>query len=542
MARTKRNAPSLSPSQAIWRAALYTRLSREDGDKPESDSIANQRALLEDFAARQPDLQVIGQYSDDGFTGTNFQRPDFQRMIADIEAGKINCVIVKDLSRFSRNHLDASDMLFREFAAKNIRFIAVQDDIDLLYLREEQRDFFIPFRTLMNQMYSMDLSKRISSQLKIKRDRGEYIGSNPVYGYKRDPQHQHQLIVDKPAAAVVQDIFQWRLEGMSADRIAAKLNEMGIPCPAEHKRRSGSNCTYAFQKNDIPLWSAGPVIRILRNRIYTGTLEQGKTKSNPLHPKLTKQLPENEWAVREGAHEAIISEECFRAVGRLLNTDARSAPGEDTVSLLSGLVRCAACQNTLTKQTVGKYVYYVCSLKREYKESCSGCRISAETLESSVQQNIREHINQVVSLCNTIATDDLKDKLLRQIQRLQSQIGEVEQLASKKRQLIESLAPSMADGIITSKEADELRRSFQNELNTLKQRKQEIQKEIQKIADRTILDCEWAKQFTPYAGQMEFSRKDVVMLVESIFLHKDKRIEIHFVHDHEFEYIRQMLE
>ena len=136
----------------------------------------------------------------------------------------------------------------------------------------------------------------------------------------------------------------------------------------------------------------------------------------------------------------------------------------------------------------------------------------------------------------------MKDKLLRQIQRLQSQIGEVEQLASKKRQLIESLAPSMADGIITSKEADELRRSFQNELNTLKQRKQEIQKEIQKIEDRTILDCEWAKQFTPYAGQMEFSRKDVVMLVESIFVHKDKRIEIHFVHDHEFEYIRQMLE
>lgn len=329
---------------------------------------------------------------------------------------------------------------------------------------------------------------------------------------------------------------------MSADRIAAKLNEMGIPCPAEHKRRSGSNCTYAFQKNDIPLWSAGPVIRILRNRIYTGTLEQGKTKSNPLHPKLTKQLPENEWAVREGAHEAIISEECFRAVGHLLNTDARSAPGEDTASLLSGLVRCAACSSTLTRQTVGKYIYYVCSLKREHKESCSGCRISTDALESSVQQNIREHINQVVLLCSTIATEDLEDKLLCQIQRLQSQISKVEQLASKKRRLIESLEPSMADGIITSEEADELRRSFQNELNTLSRRKQKIQEEIQRVEDRTILDCEWAKQFIPYTSQTEFSRKDVVMLVESIFLHKDKRIEIHFVHDHEFEYIRQMLE
>lgn len=524
-----------------WNAAVYIRTSK-GAEEDLGNTLGVQLGIIMAYLDKEEDIELCSVKIDNRRTGLNFNRPAFREMMDEVEAGLINCIIVKDLSRFSRNHLDASDMLFREFAAKNIRFIAVQDDIDLLYLREEQRDFFIPFRTLMNQMYSMDLSKRISSQLKIKRDRGEYIGSNPVYGYKRDPQHQHQLIVDKPAAAVDQDIFQWRLEGMSADRIAAKLNEMGIPCPAEHKRRSGSNCTYAFQKNDIPLWSAGPVIRILRNRIYTGTLEQGKTKSNPLHPKLTKQLPENEWAVREGAHEAIISEECFRAVGRLLNTDARSAPGEDTVSLLSGLVRCAACSSTLTRQTVGKYIYYVCSLKREHKESCSGCRISTDALESSVQQNIREHIHQVVLLCSTIATEDLEDKLLCQIQRLQSQISKVEQLASKKRRLIESLEPSMADGIITSEEADELRRSFQNELNTLSRRKQKIQEEIQRVEDRTILDCEWAKQFIPYTSQTEFSRKDVVMLVESIFLHKDKRIEIHFVHDHEFEYIRQMLE
>ena len=525
-----------------WKAAIYIRTSKGTAEEDPGNTLGVQLGIIMDYLNKKEDIELYTVKIDNGRTGLNFNRPAFREMMDEVEAGLINCIIVKDLSRFSRNHLDASDMLFREFAAKNIRFIAVQDDIDLLHLREEQRGFFIPFRTLMNQMYSMDLSKRISSQLKIKRDRGEYIGSNPVYGYKRDPQNRHQLIVDKSAAAVVQDIFQWRLEGMSADRIAAKLNEMGIPCPAEHKRRSGSNCTYAFQKKDISLWSAGPVIRILRNRVYTGTLEQGKTKSNPLHPKLTKQLPENEWAVREGAHEAIIPEECFHAVERLLNTDARSAPGEDTVSLLSGLVRCAACQNTLTKQTVGKYVYYVCSLKREYKESCSGCRISAEALESSVQQNIREHINQVVSLCSTIVTEDLEDKLLRQVQRLQSQIGKVEQLMSRKRQLIESLEPSMADGIITSEEANELRRNYQNELNTLKQRKQKIREEIQKIEDRTILDCEWAKQFIPYAGQTEFSRKDVVMLVESIFVHKDKRIEVHFVHDQEFEYIRQMLE
>ena len=524
-----------------WNAAVYVRTSKSAEDDPDN-TLGVQLGIIMNYLNKEEDIELCSVKIDNGRTGLNFNRPAFREMMDEVEAGLVNCIIVKDLSRFSRNYLDAGDMLFREFAAKNIRFIAVQDNVDLLYLREDQRDFFIPFRTLMNQMYSMDLSKKISSQLKVRRERGEYIGSSPVYGYKRDPQNRHQLIVDKPAAEIVQAIFQWRLEGMSADRIASKLNKMMIPSPAEHKRRSGSNCTYAFQKKDTSLWSAGPVIRILRNRVYTGTLEQGKTKSNPLHPKLTKQLPENEWAVWERAHEAIISEEFFHAVGRLLNTDARSAPGEDTVSLLSGLVQCAVCQNMLTKQTVGKYVYYVCSLKREHKESCSGCRISAEALESAVQQNIREHINQVVSLCTMMATDDLEDKLLRQVQRLQNQIGKVEQLASKKRQLIESLEPSMVDGIITSEEADGLRRSFQNELNTLRKRKQEIREEIQKIEDRTILECKWAKQFTPYAGRTDLSRKDVVMLVEAIFLHKDKQLELHFVHDQEFEYIRQMLE
>lgn len=229
-------------------------------------------------------------------------------------------------------------------------------------------------------------------------------------------------------------------------------------------------------------------------------------------------------------------------VGRLLDTDSRAAPGEEKVDLLSGLVRCAECQNTLTKQTVGKYVYYVCSLKKERKESCVGCRAPVEDLETAVQQKIRDHVDQVVSLCHRIAEDDLADKLLRQVQHLRDQSRKIEEFAAKKHQLIESLEPSMADGIITSKEADDLRKDFQSELKRLALQKQEIREEIQKIEDRTILECEWAKSFTPYAGQISFSRKDVVMLVESIFLHRDKQVELHFVHDQEFKYIRQMLE
>lgn len=524
-----------------WKAAAYLKTSRGVQEDP-SNTIHTQLSIIMDHISRFENIELCSVKVDNGRTGLNFNRPAYQEMMQEIEAGKINCIIVKDLSRFSRNYLDAGDMLFREFTEKNVRFIAVQDDIDMLYLRQNQQDLFIPVRTLINQTYSMDLSKKIFSQLKVKRERGEYIGSNPVYGYKRDPLNRYQLIVDEPAAAVIWDIFQWRLEGMSADRIAGRLNQLGIPSPAEHKRKSGSNCTYAFQKKDIPRWSAGPVIRILKNRVYTGTLEQGKTKSNPFCRKFSKRLPEGEWAVKERAHEAIISEECFRAVERLLKTDSRISPRAKRTYLLSGLVRCAACHNTLTRQRVGKYTYYRCSLEKDGTGSCAGCRMPAEKLEAAVQQKVQEHIEQVVSLCNMITTNDLGDKLHRQILRLQTQIEEVDRAAERQQFLIASLEPNIADGIITSEEADKLCSSFQDELDILGQQKQKIREEIQRIEDRTILECEWAKQFTPYAGQTEFSRKDVAMLVESIFLHKDKRIELHFVHDHEFEYIRQMLE
>lgn len=225
MARTKRNAHSRSPSQAIWQAALYTRLSWEDGDKPESDSIANQRALLESFAAQQPDLQVIGQYSDDGYTGTNFQRPDFQRMIADIEAGKINCVIVKDLSRFGRDYINAGQYLERWFPEHGVRFLAVNDHIDS---ERGPYDMLLPFKNVFNEQYARDISHKVKSAMQSKQRQGQFIGAFSSYGYRKDPQDHNKLLVDPCAAAVVQRIFDLYEQGNGKIRIAKLLNEEGI--------------------------------------------------------------------------------------------------------------------------------------------------------------------------------------------------------------------------------------------------------------------------------------------------------------------------
>ena len=524
-----------------WNAAAYLRTSKSKEDDP-SNTIHTQLAIIMEFISNNTDIELCTVEVDNGYTGLNFNRPAYQEMIGKIDSGEINCIVVKDLSRFTRNHLDAGEMLFNKFAVKKVRFIAVLDDIDMLYWNEWDQDFFIPFQTLMNQAYSMDISQKISSQLKVKRERGEFVGGQDIYGYKRSPTNRHQLVVDEPAAAVVRDIFQWRLEGVSADRIAQRLNQMGVPSPAGYKRKSNGAYTCHFQQREAPIWFAGPVIRILRNRVYIGTLEQGKSRSNLLYPELSKGLPESEWAVKENAHEAIVSAETFEAVGRLLRTDARIPPNQETPYLFSGIARCAACKNTLLRKTVGKYKYYCCSLAKSIKGSCIGCQIPVEKFDALVQQIIAERIDDVMSLLKQIAAGGLEDKLQNQVIRLKDEIRAVEVKIDRQKRLICTLAPSMAEGLITKKEANQYRVKFEAEQNALEKKQSGILEQIRQIEDGTLLECSWAEQFMPYIGQTSFSRKDVAMLIEAIFLHKDKHIEVRFVHDLEFQYIRKMLE
>ncbi len=347
-------------------------------------------------------------------------------------------------------------------------------------------------------------------------------------------------MVDEPAASVVRDIFLWRLEGLSADKIAKRLNRMGVPSPTEYKQGI-SNYTCHFQKRDKPVWFARAVIRILQNRVYIGTLEQGKSKTNPLYPELTKQLPESEWAVKENAHEAIISKECFEAVGRLLKTDARTPPDQDSPYLFSGLIRCAACGNTLIRKTVGKYHYYCCSLAKTVKGGCIGCQIPVEAFDFRAQEMIRERIESVTALLEQIAAGNLEDNLRKETERLREAIQAEEAIIERKQAVIRSLEPSMRDGIITQKEAAELCTDFEAELTALEQKRHGLLEHIRRVQDGTVLQCKWAEHFMPYASQTTFSRKDIVMLVETIFVNRDKHIEVCFVHEQEFQYIRKIL-
>ena len=317
----------------IYRADAYLRLSKEDGDKVESDSIANQRDLIRHFLADKPDIQLVDEQIDDGYSGATFDRPSFQKMMEDVKSGKINCIIVKDLSRFGRNFVEAGRYIDQIFPEYGVRFIAINDNFDSAKGRSQSDNVLLPFLNLVNDAFCRDISIKVRSQLEVKRKKGDFVGSFAVYGYLKDPDNRHKLIVDEFAANVVRDIFKWKIDGLSQQRIADRLNELGILSPMEYKKNCGMAYRTGFQVSTKAKWTAVAVGRILRNEFYIGTLVQGK-RTTPNHKvKKTIEKPNNEWVRIENNHEPIVTIEEFSAVGRLLLQDTRVAPDQNTVSL-----------------------------------------------------------------------------------------------------------------------------------------------------------------------------------------------------------------
>lgn len=257
-------------------------------------------------------------------------------MIEEIKAGKINCVILKDLSRFGRNFVEAGRYLDQVFPQYGVRFIAINDNFDSANGRSQSDNILLPFLNLVNDAFCRDISIKVRSQLEIKRKKGDFIGAFATYGYLKNPDNRHRLIVDDFAAAIVRDIFKWKIDGASGQRISDKLNELGILSPMEYKRSCGLQYRTGFQTNVKGKWTAVAVGRILRNEFYIGILVQGK-RTTPNHKvKKTIHKPHEEWVCVENNHTPIITREEFTIVNRLLSQDTRATPDKETVSLFSG--------------------------------------------------------------------------------------------------------------------------------------------------------------------------------------------------------------
>ena len=520
----------------IWNTTLYLRLSRDDGDKEESNSITGQRELLRDYISQRPEFREYAVRVDDGFSGSTFERPSFQKMIEDVKAGRTDCIIVKDLSRFGRNYLDAGEYIEKIFPFLGVRFIAVNDNYDSLGDKKASDDLIIPFKNLINEAYCRDISVKIRSQLEIKRKNGQFLGSFAAFGYMKDEQNKNKLVVDQYAADIVRDIFKWKLEGVSPQDIADALNKLGVLSPMEYKRSLGMKFTTSFKTNAKATWSAGTVIRILKNPIYTGVLVQGKetTPSYKVHKRITKD--ESEWSVIEDSHEAIISKIDFDSVQKVLKCDTRRSPGGKAVGLFSGMIFCGDCGASMVRKTVPagekKYVYYVCSAHKQNK-SCSPHRMRDTTLEEIVLDSLKQHISEVVDMSELLAITDTAPLRTAQAQKVQRQLDKKHEEYEKLQKLLMSLYENLADGIIDREEYTRLKASFTARADEAEKQMDALREQLEDIHNHGTENA-WMNEFVKRQGLTSLDRAVVVALIDKILIHSNDVVEIIYRWQDEF--------
>lgn len=510
--------------------ASYSRLSQDDGDKEESNSIVNQKALIRDFMSEHQELQLVEEYADDGFSGVNFERPDFKRMMQDVKSQRINCIIVKDLSRFGRNYIETGKYLEQVFPFLGVRFIAINDSIDTSRAQSDAEQFVLPFKNLFNDSYCKDISTKVRSQLAIKRKNGDFVGSFASYGYVKDPGNHNQLIIDPEAAEVVRSIFTWKIQGLSAERISDKLNSLGVLCPMEYKRLHGMKVSTNFRTNDKAKWSPVSVLRILKNELYVGVTTQGKTTTPSYKIKRLVEKPESEWDRVEGTHEAIISQDVFDAVQMLLMRDTRISPDEDQVYLFSGFLCCADCKLNMARRTrrykEKVYSYYSCAGFRK-KSGCTSHNISEKLLYDAVLAAIRQQYLLVTDMERLLKyAQELPDDP-NSLHQYEVQIAKLKDEIRRNQEMKLRLVENLNDGILTREEYLELSAIYDTRIRDSRLAIRNVETERDGMKD-VPLENEWLTTFKKYQYVDKLDRVMLAELIQVIEVHENKQITVHF--------------
>lgn len=541
-----RKRQGVLPDAKQWKAADYARISREDGDKEESDSIGTQFDIIDDYIAHNDDITFIDRYSDDGWSGTNFDRPDFMRLMEDIKKGKINCVIVKDLSRLGRNYILVGQYLEMIFPMLNIRFISVNDRIDSTKDPASINNALVSFKNVMNDEYCRDISNKVRSSLDRKRSKGEFIGSFASYGYMKDPDDHHHLIVDPVAAEVVKNIFDWFLQGMSIIGIAKRLNHMGIPNPSAYKRQCGLNYKHPAGQLDSA-WPDSSVKRVLKNRLYVGDMVQNKNRTKSYKVQVSVAVPEENWVIVPNMHEAIIDREKFETVQQLLMRDTRTSPGINHVSIFAGYIRCADCLRAMGKKSVaqsyGKYHYYVCqTFRKAGRNLCTKHTIREKQLYDAVLATIQSQIDLAVSMDQLV--NDLKSQNVRAAKssRLEKMLQLKEEEYEKVSRCRIDLYPDWKAGILSKDEYLSLKAKIGEQLEQIEIAIANIKEEISKYQSAPVSENKFISSFLRYRNIQVLTREVIVELIEMIYVHEGGTITIQFKYQDEYQRLLDLID
>ena len=526
-------------------ATAYIRLSYTDDRSSESDSVSNQRRLIENFVERNPDIEVVSEKIDDGYSGIIFDRPAFKEMMQDITDGNINCVIVKDLSRLGREYIETGRYLRRVFPAYGVRFIAITDNIDTAH-DSSGDDLTVSVKNIMNEAYCRDISIKTRTSLDVKRRNGDFVGAFTVYGYMKSEDNKNQLVPDPYASRVVRDIFRMRLEGASASKIAAELNRLGILSPLAYKKNNGlpyAKKGYA-DKADCK-WSATTIIRILQDETYTGTLVQGKQGTPHYKIKQMEQRPASEWVRVPEAHEPLIARQDFELVQRIKGLDTRTSPKEDTVYLFSGILICGCCGSRMTRKTNragGKeYHYYYCPTGK--KKGCTHpVMLKESSLIACVRDSLKAYIDNVASLETLLADIDqasINQALAKEYSdHITDNERRLEQVLEFKARLYESLV----GGMLTKEEYASYKAKYTKQAEDIKESIRVLKEKLTDVLENRSERNRWISQFTQFATLETLDRRALIHMVQSIRVRGKKELDIAFTYEDEYKKALQLIE
>ena len=526
-------------NRTVYRAAIYIRLSREDKDKWESNSIKNQRDLIYAFLRDKGDIQVCTEKVDDGYSGVDFNRPAVTELLEEVKNGEINCIIVKDLSRFGRNYIETGRYIQQIFPFMGVRFIAVNDSYDSMRAEGQTDQIILPFKNLMNDSYCRDISVKVRSQIEIRQRRGDYIGSFPAFGYFRDEKQKSKLVIDEIAASTVRDIFAMRIAGQNNKSIAEYLNVRGVPSPMEYKALLHWKYTTSFKLKPQAKWSAVAVDRILKNELYTGVMVQGKERTLNYKVRKRMKVSREDWIRVGDTHAAIIPKSDFEIVQKLMLCDTRTAPKEKRLYFFSGLLRCGGCDCNMVRRKVQsagfEYNYYICSSHKKDKTVCSSHRIREDSLSTAVLSMLQCHI----ALLGT------RDALLHMIDTIPLQECEVqkrtEQLTQRRADLQRmqklkiSLYEDYRDALLTKEEYLEMKADYESSCADLEHAIETLEGETKALIQQSNSHNRWIETFKSLGNIAELNRSILALAIEKIIVIDAHHIKILYRYRDEFE-------
>ena len=519
-------------SNMIFKVAMYIRLSREDGDKEESSSVTNQRNIITRFINENDNFIIVDEYVDDGYTGTNFNRPAFQRMIKDIEKGKINTVITKDLSRLGRDYIDTGRYVQRYFPENRVRYIALLDGIDTL--EDAGMNDIAPFKSVINDMYVKDISKKITSALKERKTAGNFLAVTAPYGYKKNPENKYQLVINEEEAKVVRYIFRLYLQGNGLTKIAKILTEEEIPVPGISRNIGTTRKTKLYN-----CWKQTTISRILKNPVYIGNLEQFKRKKVNYKSKKRVTVPKEDRVICYNTHEPIIKKEDFDEVQKIITENKAFSKSTKHDYLFKGFLYCADCGARLyltysdyAYKKYGEYRYTtVCYTYSKYYNQCSRHSNSIPILEKILIENIKK-------VCNAYLNRDLEKELIEMVEK-ENKRNVLEQEYNKKIDNIETkiedlnlcirnLYMDKVKNVITEKDYIELSKNFTQERDKLINEKEELLKLSTNLKNDNNNKEEIEKVAKEFVSLKKPTKELLSRLIDKVTISEDNIITIYF--------------